>query len=44
MTAKEFKIWLTTMLLDLAFYVCPDGKFKKMFAIFLIVNLKNLKL
>lgn len=43
MTLKEeFRIWITTVLIDLAFNICPDGKFKKTFAIFLIVNLKKI--
>ena len=42
MTLKEFRIWITTVLIDLAFYVCPDGKFKIIFANFLTTNLKIL--
>ena len=42
MTAKEFRIWVTTVLIDLAFYVCPEGKFKQMFAFFLNTNIKKL--
>ncbi|CAB5223660.1 hypothetical protein UFOVP388_5 [uncultured Caudovirales phage] len=42
MTLKEFRIWITTVLIDLAFYVCPEGKFKIIFANFLTTNLKIL--
>jgi hypothetical protein len=42
MTAKEFRIWITTVLIDIAFHVCPDGKFKIMFANFLTTNLKKI--
>jgi hypothetical protein len=42
MTAKEFRIWITTVFIDLAFYVCPEGKFKQMFAFFLNTNIKKL--
>jgi len=42
MTAKKIKIWITTGFIDLAFYVCPEGKFKIMFANFLTTNLKKL--
>ena len=42
MTLKEFRIWVTTVLIDITFYVCPDGKFKKMFAMFLNTNIKKL--
>ena len=42
MTLKEFRIWTTTILIDIAFHVCPEGKFKIMFANFLTTNLKKL--
>jgi len=42
MTLKEFRIWFTIVLIDLAFHVCPDGKFKQMFAFFLNTNIKKL--
>jgi hypothetical protein len=40
---NRFKNWLTTMFIELAFYICPNGKFKGAFGIFLTINLKNLK-
>ena len=42
MTLKEFRIWVTEVLIDLSFHVCPDGKFKQMFAFFLNTNIKKL--
>jgi hypothetical protein len=42
MTAKKIKIWITTGFIDLAFYVCPNGKFKQKFAFFLNTNIKKL--
>lgn len=40
---KKIRIWLLLGLLDLAFYLCPDGKFRISYAFFLNNNLKKLK-
>ena len=44
MTLKEFRIWITEILIDWAYYMCPHGKFKMSFHFFLNNNLKILKL
>jgi len=40
---RKIKIWIVLELLDLAFYLCPDGKFIISYAFFLNNNIKKLK-
>jgi hypothetical protein len=39
---KEFRLWLTSLLIKWAFDICPDGKFKVAFAIFVKDNIFDL--
>jgi len=40
---KKIKVWIIIELLDLIFYICPNGKFRMSYAFFLNNNLKKLK-
>lgn len=39
---KEIKLWITSVLLNWAFTICPNGKFKHSFAYFLKNNIMDL--
>ena len=39
---KEFRAWLTSLLIYWAFNICPDGKFKVAFAKFMVDNIFDL--
>lgn len=41
--AQEIKLWLTVVFLSWAFKICPDKKFKILFANFLNKNILDLK-
>ena len=40
---KKLRIWIVLGLLDLAFYLCPRGKFIISYAFFLNNNIKKLE-
>ena len=39
---QEIKLWLTSVLIMWSFNICPNGKFKVAFALFLKENIANL--
>ena len=39
---QEIKKWITSLLLKWAFNICPEGKFKTKFALFIQSDIMNL--
>lgn len=40
---KEIRLWLTSLLIKWALYVCPEGSFKSALWLFVKYNVSNLK-